>query len=111
MIQELLEGRINLEWRMVYWANEVGKRQRDSGEYREKEEKGKGNTVKVEKPQRRNQKINKKSAAKEEIALERPKEKGKGKLEGEERRKERIYWPKANSPEWTRFDDDFLFIF
>ena len=36
----------------------------------------------------------------------RPKEKIKGKLEGEKRRKERINWPKANSPEWTRFDDD-----
>ena len=104
MIQELLEGRINLEWRMEYWANEVG-RKRDSGEYRKKDEKG--NTLKVEKQQRRKQKIKQISAAKEEIVLERQKEKGKGKQEGEEeRRKERINWPKANSPEWTRFDDD-----
>ena len=105
MIQELLEGKINLEWRMGYWANEVGRRQRDSGEYREKEERGKENTWKVKKQQRRNQKINI-SAAKEEIALEKPKEKDKEKLVGEEKRKERLYWPKANSPEWTRFDDD-----
>ena len=104
MIQELIEGRINLEWRMEYWANEVG-RKRDSGEYRKKDEKG--NTLKVEKQQRRKQKIKQISAAKEEIVLERQKEKGKGKQEGEEeRRKERINWPKANSPEWTRFDDD-----
>ena len=57
MIQELLEGRINLEWRMVYWANEVGRKQRDSGEFREKEEKVKEDTLKVEKQQRRRQKI------------------------------------------------------
>ena len=104
MIQELLEGRINLEWRMVYWANEVGRKQRDSGEDREKEEKGE-DTRKVEKQQRKRQKIKEKSAVKEEIILERPKEKSKGKLEGE-KRKARINWPKANSPEWTRFDDD-----
>ena len=62
MIQELLEGRINLEWRMVYWANEVGRKQRDSGEFREKEEKVKDDTLKVEKQQRRRQKIKEKSA-------------------------------------------------
>ena len=67
MIQELLEGRINLEWRMEYWANEVG-RKRDSGEYRKKDEKG--NTLKVEKQQRRKQKIKEISAAKEEILRE-----------------------------------------
>ena len=105
MIQELLEGRINLEWRMAYWANEVGRKHQNSGEDREKEEKGE-DTQKVEKQQRRKQKIKEKSAVKEEIVLEKPKEKAKGKLEVEKRRKERINWPKANSPEWTKFDDD-----
>ena len=105
MIQELLEGRINLEWRMAYWANEVGRKHQNSGEDREKEEKGE-DTRKVEKQQRRKQKIKEKSAVKEEIVLEKPKEKAKGKLEVEKRRKERINWPKANSPEWTKFDDD-----
>ena len=56
MIQELLEGRINLEWWMVYWVKEVGRKQRDSCDDREKEEKGE-DTRKVEKQQIRRQKI------------------------------------------------------
>ena len=102
MIQELLEGRINPEWQMANWLNEVGRKQRNN-----EENKDKVKTVKIEKHQSRKQKNKEKTGAKKESILkERPKEMNEGHPEGKERRKERINWPKANSLEWSKFDED-----
>merc|ERR1712055_699461 len=94
MTQELLEGRINPDWRMVNWVKEVRKNQENRNE---KHGKQKENGLR------------KKSGAnkKESSQKVRPKATSNGaKLEGEERRKERINWPKANSKEWMKFDED-----
>ena len=115
MTQELLEGRINPDWRMVNWVKEVRKNQENRNENKGKV-KEKGITCTVQKQnQHGKQKENglrsssKKSGAnkKESSQKERPKATSNGaKLEGEERRKERINWPKANSKEWIKFDED-----
>ena len=111
MTQELLEGRINPDWRMVKWVKEVWKNQKNRNENKEK-----GITRTVEKQyhcgkQKENgirnsagkQGPNKKESSQNKA----PKATSKGsKLEVEERRKERINWPKANSKEWIRFDED-----
>ena len=113
MTQELLEGRIIPEWRMVNWVNEVWKNQNNRNENKEK---GKGITCTVEKQyhcgkQKENgikSSVEKSRASKKESSQkERPKATSKGsKIEAEERRKERIKWPKANSKEWISFDED-----
>ena len=111
MTQELLEGRINPEWRTVNWVSEVYKIQKNRNENKEKEI-----TCTAEKQYHcRTQKENgikgraEKSLAskKESSQKQRPKATSKGsKIEVEERRKERIKWPKANSKEWVSFDED-----
>merc|ERR1712055_455912 len=113
MTQELLEGRINPDWRMVNWVKEVRKNQENRNENKGKEN---GITCIVQKQyQRGKQKENglrsssEKSGAnkKESSQKERPKSTSNGaKLEGEERRKERINWQKPNSKEWIKFDED-----
>merc|ERR1712060_886867 len=112
MTQELLEGRINPDWRMVNWVKEVRKNQENRNENKGKV-KEKGITCTVQKQnQHGKQKENglrKKSGAnkKESSQKERPKAASNGtKLEEEEGRKERINWPKANSKEWMKFDED-----
>ena len=113
MTQELLEGRINPDWRMVNWVKEVWKNQKNRNENKGKEN---GITRTVEKQyhcgkQKENgirSSAGKLGAKKKDSSQkETPKATSKGsKLEGEERRKEIINWPKANSKEWIRFDED-----
>ena len=107
MTRELLEGRINPEWRTAHWAKEVGKNQKKNKENKDIA-RGKENIRKVEKPhQRREQKDQAKSGAKTKVSdlKDRPKDTRKGKSEGEDGRKERINWPKSNSPDWSKFDE------
>ena len=110
MTQELLEGRLNPEWRMANWVNF----QMNS---KEKEDKGKReeNVCKVEKEdQRRKEKDNgrKSSVGKlrskkmESNPKERPKPPSKEANLKREGRKERVNWPKANSSEWSKFDEE-----
>ena len=100
---------------MVNWVKEIGKNQENRNENKGKgKEKGITGTVQ-KKYHCGKQKENgirstaEKSGAnkKERSQKERPKTTSKGaKLEGEEIRKERINWPKANSKEWIKFDED-----
>ena len=106
MTQELLEGRINPEWRMANWVKEVGRNHNNSERNNDKR-KRKVNTCKVAKQdQKRKQHVKLEAIEKESDLKERPTETSKGKSEGEERRKERINWPKTNSSEWIKFDED-----
>merc|ERR1712142_763439 len=113
MTQELLEERINPEWRMVNWVQEVWKNPKNRYENKEKG-KGRGITSTVEKRYHCGKQKEIKSSAeksgankKESSQKEKPKATGEeSKLGREERRKERINWPKANSKEWVRFDED-----
>merc|ERR1711973_235140 len=104
------EGRLNPEWWMANWVNF----QMNS---KEKEDKGKReeNVCKVEKEdQKRKEKDNgrKSSVAKlrskkmESNPKERPKPPSKETNLKSEGRKERVNWPKANSSEWIKFDEE-----
>merc|ERR1712142_1038093 len=94
----------------------MGRKNQENGNENKGKVKEKGITCTVQKQyQRGKQKENglrsssEKSGAnkKESSQKERPKATSNGaKLEGEERRKERINWPKANSKEWIKFDED-----
>ena len=111
MTQELLEGRINPEWRMVNWVKEVLKNQKNRNENKEK---GIPSTVEKQYHCGKQKENGIRSSAgksgankKESSQKERPKATSIGsKLKVEERRKERVNWPKANSKEWIRFDED-----
>merc|ERR1739842_125214 len=115
MTQELLEGRINPDWRMVNWVKEVWKDQKNKNGNKEKG-KEKGITSAVDKQshygkQKENgirSSVGKLGAnKKEDSQKETPRATSKGpKLEVEEGRKERINWQKANSKEWIKFDED-----
>ena len=107
MTQELLGGRINPEWRMVNWVKEVERNQKNNKEY--KEGKRKENACRVEKQhQSKKQEDKGKAVAKKSASdlKEGPKEISNGNSEREVKRKGRINWPKANSAEWIKFDED-----
>merc|ERR1739840_38958 len=112
---ELLKGRINPDWRMVNWVKEVWKNQKNNNGNKGKG-KEKGITRAVDKQshygkQKENgirSSVGKLGAnKKEDSQKETPRATSKGRIpEVEEGRKERINWPKANSKELIKFDED-----
>ena len=109
MTEELLKGRLNPEWRMANWVNV----QTNINEI-EYKGKRKETVQKVEKIDHRRKKEDnggKNRVVKSRAKIEsKPKEKPKAMSKETnleiEQRLERINWPKGNSSEWTKFDDD-----
>ena len=99
MIEELMRGEISSDWgSFKRWRKADKEEQLEGRKPRErKARKGKETGRKPEKA-----KDTPKGEAKEEAKA--GTEKGKTKTEGNQ--KERINWPKANSPEWERLDEN-----
>ena len=107
MIEELMKGEIAPDWgSFKIW------RQTDAVEHREegrrgKTEKGEDTGRKPEKAKNAGNKARKGNTERPRKAKEKVEtdtQKGKARTEGD--RKERIAWPKANSPEWERLDEN-----
>ena len=109
MTEELLKGRLNPEWRMANWVNV--QTNINEIEYRGKRKETVRKVEKIDHRRKKEDNGGKNRVVKSRAKIEsKPKEKPKAMSKETnleiEQRLERINWPKGNSSEWTKFDDD-----
>ena len=110
MTEELLKGRLNPEWRMANWVNV--QTNINEIEYKGKRKATMRKVEKIDHPRRKKEynggknRVVKSRAKIESKPKEKPKAMSKETNLEIEQRLERVNWPKGNSSEWTKFDDD-----
>merc|ERR1712240_375390 len=102
IINELLEGRINPTWRMV----NTDRVEETEGICKEVRKKATRSRHGAEKKCQKKQEDKSPASKKVSDLKEKQKENSEEATKGEEERKALVKWPKGNSNEWIKFDED-----